>query len=152
MVALAGLAVPAAAGCVSVDSPPGGAGGRSAPAVPSAGAAREQPQFVRPSAREMLSAPAPAHSSPGDATKGSSPAPRPAATGQTGRHGPKGRTRSPGRPATPRGHSATPAPVVVPPPLPRLPTGTGVCDLGRAYGQWRDGGDAARICEDAYGR
>jgi hypothetical protein len=42
--------------------------------------------------------------------------------------------------------------VVAPPPLSQLPSGTGVCDLGRRYGHWKEGGQAARICEDAYGR
>jgi hypothetical protein len=153
MVALAGLAVPAAAGCVSVDAPAAGPAGASVPAAPSAGPALQQPQLLRPPAREAVSDPEPVHSSsaPGSTNAGSSHAP---SSARDGRLAPRSAAHpgAPERAPTPRRPGPEPAPVVTPPSLRHLPSGAGVCDLGRAYGHWREDGDAARICDDAYGR
>lgn len=148
MVALAGLAGSAATGCVSVGAPPDSAAGPSASAASTPGVPGvEQPQFVRPSAREMVSDPRP----PADGGHRHTvrPSPADASSGSASEHA--GHTRPADRAPSPRGLRATPAPVVAPP-LPPLPSGTGVCDLGRRYGQWKDGSQAARICAQAYGR
>lgn len=151
MVALASLAVPAAAGCVAVDAPADGhAGSAGASARTSGSPGLEKPQFVRPSAREAVSDPDPAHSSPG----ASAQHPDPSAghgTRQAGGSAPRTAGVPPER-ATPPRHTGAPVPVTEPPRLHGLPSGTGVCDLGRRYGHWKEGGEAARICENAYGR
>lgn len=151
MVALASMAVPAAAGCVSIDALPDGHAGTTGPTAGASGAPGQgKPQFVRPSAREAISDPDPAHASPDAAAqqpgRSNGHGPR-----QTGRAAPGPAGRAP-EGAMRRRHNGVPAPVTAPPRLHGLPSGTGVCDLGRRYGRWKEGGEAARICEDAYGR
>lgn len=150
MVALASMAVPAAAGCVSVGAPPDGHAGSAGPTARASGTpGLERPQFVRPSAREAVSDPDPTRSSPAAAQQSGPSAGHERKQAGGAAPGPAG--RAPER-AAPRRHTGAPAPVTTAPELHGLPSGTGVCDLGRRYGHWKEGGQAARICEDAYGR
>lgn len=150
MVALASMAVPAAAGCVSVGAPPDGHPGTAGPTARASGApGQEEPQLARPSAREAISDPDPAHSSPGGAAQ--HPGPQAGQGARAGGTASGPADRAPER-STPRRHTGAPAPLAVPPRLHGLPSGTGVCDLGRRYGHWKESGEAAQICADAYGR
>lgn len=146
---LAGLAVAALSGCVSVQPHPA--------APPRPGVSRPAhdlaPQTAGPPVHDTLEAvPKAKKAKPSRAAA-------PSAT-----HKP-----SPGRPAAPGGEPRLPVPqrlapapdlplprrIAPPPPAPVLPApggGTGVCDLGRGYGHWPAGSPQSRICDRAYGR
>ncbi|MCL2729912.1 MAG: hypothetical protein FWE15_07805 [Actinomycetia bacterium] len=135
---LAVLAVWAAAGCTTVSAPP-----PPAPAARTARPVSPQPVAARrpdggvpqPRAHQVLD------------TAGARPvgSPHPSAArvlpvrGAAGPHRPA-HHREPGRAGVP------PMPA-----MPRLPGGSGVCDLGRVYGGWDAGSAAARACRRAVG-
>ncbi len=59
-----------------------------------------------------------------------------------------GGRKGPGIGGAPAGRAATPRPPR--PGVPAAPSGTDVCALGRAYGQWEQGSAVQRICRGAY--
>ncbi|MFI1188203.1 hypothetical protein [Streptomyces californicus] len=145
---LAGLAVAAVSGCVSVEP-----GAVPSPRSGTAGPMQDvAPQVVQPPAREALEAvPGP---SPSPA-RASSPAPSAPDAGPPRRSGPANAARPAERADPPRQrtpHRPRAAPPVIAPAVPRLPGGADVCALGRAYGKWPAGSPQSRICSETYGR
>ncbi|MFD9790154.1 hypothetical protein ACFWXK_04300 [Streptomyces sp. NPDC059070] len=135
---LAGVAVLAASGCVTVERGP--AHGPPPPPPERAGerpALDVRPQIVQAPVREAL-----------DAVLPPDPAPRAAAPAPVAPPRPRPRAAAPRPRPAPR--PARPAPVPVPVPSPLI--GDDVCDLGRSLGGWRPGSPEARICEESYGR
>ncbi|THA64596.1 hypothetical protein E6P78_19935 [Streptomyces sp. A0958] len=139
---LAGLAVAALSGCVSVQPQP------TAPPRPETSRpARDlSPQIARPPVHDTLEAVPKAKPSAASPSVSHRPAvPPPAAR--------------PGEPRPPRQQAdpvpAQPRRAVPAVPAPALPTpvtGSGVCALGRGYGHWPAGSPQSRICDRAYGR
>ncbi|MCX4450389.1 hypothetical protein ACIOEZ_23575 [Streptomyces sp. NPDC087866] len=142
---LAGLAVAALSGCVSVQPQPA-APPRSEVSRPAHDLA---PQIARPPVHDTLEAVPNAKRSPSASPSGAhrTPAPpraRPAEARPPLRQQPR---PAPVRPLPRRIPPAVPAPA-----LPAPGGGTGVCALGRGYGHWPAGSPQSRICDHTYGR
>ncbi|MFF1925675.1 hypothetical protein ACFVW8_34510 [Streptomyces sp. NPDC058221] len=147
---LAGVAVAALSGCVSVQPHPGTA---PSPAASRPAAGDLSPQIGRPPVRDTLEALPDPKASP-SATTGRTAAGRapaaPPATPHTGPRAPAPRDNlGPARPLPHRAPPFTPAAPV--PPLPAPAGGKDVCALGRGYGHWPAGSPQSRICDHTYG-
>ncbi|MFD3740184.1 hypothetical protein AMK21_23285 [Streptomyces sp. CB00316] len=149
---LAGVAVTAVSGCVSVD--PQEAAPRQPPRAESARPAQDVfPQVVQPPGREALEAVVEPSPSPGRPASPAPPSPS-----QARRAGPPPAPRALERAVPPpRRTPPRQVPVIPPGVLPALPQARGgglhdVCALGRGYGGWPAGSREARICEETYGR
>ncbi|MFJ8000319.1 hypothetical protein ACIQ7D_24815 [Streptomyces sp. NPDC096310] len=151
VMALVGVAVTAASGCVAVGPRPAQEL-RPAPsaAAPSTGPGGAEPQVVQAPADEALERIVPTRAPAPDA----SPGPRPAPDHRTGART-AGTERSPAPPASGYGRGgsregAHEQPVRrLPASLPSVPTLTEVCALGEGYGRWPVGSPQARICQRA---
>ncbi|WP_406458852.1 hypothetical protein OG782_04800 [Streptomyces sp. NBC_00876] len=137
---LAGVAVTALSGCVSVQPQP------SAPAHPGSSRPAQDlaPQIGRPPVRDTLEALPDPKPSPSAARRAAA---APPAAGRAAPQAPQQHRPGPAHPQPRR--AAPPAPVPV---LPKPVTGADVCALGRGYGHWPAGSPQSRICDDAYGR
>lgn len=143
---LAGIAVTAVSGCVSVEPPRKTVAPRPGTSRPVQDVA---PQIVQPPVLDSLEA-----------------LPDPAASASAGRAGAPSSARD-DAPRTPRRRERADAPRPQAPRLPpRFPGGAGpvapgasvpvtgkdVCALGRGYGRWPAGSPQSRICDATYGR
>ncbi|TXR99837.1 hypothetical protein EAO73_28445 [Streptomyces sp. col6] len=155
---LAGLAVAALSGCVSVQPQPA-APPRSEVSRP---AHHLAPQIARSPVHDTLEAVPKAERSPSASPSG---AHRRHRRRRTVRRSARPRRPPRARPAEarpplrqqPRPAPVRPLPRRIPPavPAPALPApggGTGVCALGRGYGHWPAGSPQSRICDHTYGR
>ncbi|MEV7086312.1 hypothetical protein AB0O07_10490 [Streptomyces sp. NPDC093085] len=159
--ALVGMAVTAASGCVAVPPDPAREV-RPAPqaAAPSPATGEAAAPIAQSPAKEALEriAPAPAGATGGAGPGGPDGAPAPgtgpAGTGPT-RTGPTGRgtgtVRTPAAPAVP-GHGPRPGtprhpvPPPTPVPLPSVRSFSDLCALGERYGRWPADSPQARVC------
>ncbi|MEU1349230.1 hypothetical protein ACFYPA_22345 [Streptomyces sp. NPDC005775] len=132
---LAGVAVTALSGCVSVQPQP------SPPAPPESSRPAQHlaPQIVRPPVRDTLEALP-------------DPKPSPSATPAARRDGPRPPQQQRSGQSRPQPRRAGPPASVPVPAVPAPVTGADVCALGRGYGHWPAGSPQSRICDDTYGR
>lgn len=140
---LAGVAIAALSGCMSVQPQP------AAPSRPetSRPAHGLSPQIARPPVHDTLEAVPKAKPSAAPSAASHRPAAPPAARpGEPGTPQQRGGA-APAEPRPPRAVPSVPAPA-----LPAPVTGNGVCALGRGYGNWPAGSPQSRICDDTYGR
>ncbi|MEU8523426.1 hypothetical protein [Streptomyces sp. NPDC048577] len=147
---LAGVAVAALSGCVSVEARPPvpEPSGRTGHGVREA--AR---QIVEEPAREALEAalPPPPSTPPAPAPRASR-RPR-AATPEWREPGTGAAKGEPGRPDTLPGRPGRPGtPDIAQPPRKPPRSLADVCELGERYGGWRPDSDQTRICRGTYGR
>ncbi|MEV5978276.1 hypothetical protein [Streptomyces sp. NPDC052114] len=152
---LVSVAVSAAvSGCVSVEQP---SGPRPAAATVSPPGphpdGKDRPQNVQAPAREVLQRMDPPHRAAPPSTASET---RPALPPPRTPHPPAPPVRRPA-PSRPDAGATRPAPARTTPgsgggPAARPDTGTDVCALGEAYGNWRPDSPQAVICRDTYGR
>lgn len=140
---LAGVAIAALSGCMSVQPQPS-----ASPRPETSRPAHDlSPQIARPPVHDTLEAVPKAKPSAASPAASHRPAAPPAARPDEPR--PPRRQSGPA-PAGPQPRRAVPA--VPAPALPAPVTGNGVCDLGRGYGHWSAGSPQSRICDHTYGR
>ncbi|OKJ61380.1 hypothetical protein AMK29_22360 [Streptomyces sp. CB02261] len=155
---LAGAAVAALAGCVSVDASP--TAPAPAPAAETLRPAQEvAPQILQGPALEALEAALP----PRPPSAAPRTAPTPEAHRRAAAPAPRTGTRQPEAVPHPRAREREHPHPTTRPALPDLPTPIGlpkdapvsradVCALGERYGGWASGSDPSRICHGTFGR